>query len=489
MHRLSGADAGFLYLELANQPLHVQALAMLQPPRGEAPVTLEGLRAQLSSRLDRVPALRWRIKRVPFGIHHPVVFEDPDFDLDHHLSAVTLAEPGGPEQLDALYARLAGRCLDRRRPLWAMTLVDGLEDGRQALIVQIHHCLMDGIALFNALSVLFSPEGSSEGSPEGSPEGSGVAGPPAASGQPERVPGGPRLLAGALIDHLRGLGRLPGLIGRSTRGAKALKAHTAASTIQIPAPGTGSPLCSINLGSSAERRFARALLPLGDVRTVKEAAGVTVNDVALAVCAGALRSYLQERDDLPAQPLMASVPVGLAAPGGEPRTSGNQWAILGTTLATDRADPWERLEQISLVTGESKRRLDVLGRDLLRDWAEYFPPFLSETAARGEQRKLARQPERFAFNVTVSNLRGPSGRRTLAGSEVEEIYFTGPPSTRLGVVFTLSDQGDHLVFGILSVADSVEGPQELADGLQASLRELVKLAEDRPYGPPHTVRP
>jgi len=331
---------------------------------------------------------------------------------------------------------------------------------------------MDGAALIAALSRILS--------------GDQPAAAEAAPWRPDREPGALRLLLGALRDHLRAAARLPGLVRRSWRGGKALKAHVAQSSIHLPVPSVDTPRSSLNAGSGPGRHFARAVVPLGEVRLVKDAAGVTVNDVAMALCSGALRTYLEERGDLPARPLVACVPVGLERPGQTAttaiRTSGNQWAIMTAPLATDVAEPWARLESMAATTLESKLRLDLLGRELLRDWTDYLHPWVAEPAAKRLQAKLDKRPERGGCNVTVSNLRGPAGQVALGPAIVEELYLTGPPSNRVGAVFVLTDLGEQLHFGILTVAGSVDDPASLAAGLQRELRALVKIVEGRLAG-------
>ena len=485
MHRLSGQDSGFLSLEFPDQPMHTVTIALLRPAGAEGAqagaegaqagaegaqagvaATLEELRDHLARRLHLVPSLRWRIKRVPLGLAHPVAFVDPDFDLGHHLAAVTLPAPGGPDQLDRLVAELAEQHLDRSQPLWRLTLVSGLEDGRQALAFQAHHCLMDGMALFNALSAIFSDED--------------PAGPPAPTR--EREPGRLRLLAGAVGTHARTLVRLPGLTRRSLRSYRAGRDHQAQSTVKVPTPGVDTPACSINGPVTRQRRFSTVVLPLADVLAVKRAAGVTVNDVALALCGGAMRRYLEARNDVPDRPLVASVPVGLATHGNARRTSGNEWAIMATSLGTDIAEPWERLLTVSRACKASKELLGVVGRGLLRDWVQVIPPCVGEAGIRRERGQAATHPGKVMFNVTVSNLRGPAtpwvlplpGRRAV----VTEAFCTGPPTDGLGVVFVLSDHGDRLAFGITTVAESVDDPRELAGGLRLSLAELLQAARD-----------
>lgn len=466
MHRLSGEDDGFLHSELPGQPMHGMALLLLSAPR---PISVDNLRAHVASRLPFVPALSWRFKPVPLGLHHPLAFTDPAFRLEDHVTGTRLPAPGSAADLDALVATLGAAPLDRSRPLWDLTLVDGLDDGRQGLVLRFHHALMDGGAAYQVMGTLFS---------RSEPPGAAPA-----TGKPERAPGIVRLVAGGLSAHVRSAVRLPSLLGRSIKGSQALKARQAASTITLPVPGKDAPRCLLNEGVSGERRFARVCLPLAEVLEVKAAAGVTVNEVAIALCAGALRRYLEARDALPARPLVANVPMGLDAPGAPPRLAGNQWTLLATTLATDVADPWERLLTIGQVTKESKDRLGILGRELLRDWVDPIPPMLGERLVRKEHDAALADPAKVGCNVTVSNLRGPRAPLSFQAPggqvTVEEVYLAGPPANRLGAVFTLSDQpSGQLTFAVFTVADSVPDPAELAAGLHGSLTELLQFARE-----------
>jgi diacylglycerol O-acyltransferase len=468
--RLGGLDAGFLSLELPEQPMQIMALAVLRPAEDgretPTPITLDDVRRHLTCRLDVLPAFRLCVTPVPFGLHHPMFVEASDFDLDHHLGHARLPAPGGFQELDRLYASLAEGCLDRRRPLWRLTLVDGLDGGRQALVLAIHHCLMDGAALLTTFSRLFSSE-------EVAPAG------PTSGWRPDRVPGRWRLVIDAMVDYGWGLAQLPALIRRTKRGAAAIRETSAGSTIAVPRPGPDTPPCSFNAGFTPGRRFARASLPLVDVKLVKDVAGVTVNDIVLAVVAGALRDYLDQRHGLPDRPLVASVPVGMDAPDDPSRAVGNCFTRLVTSLATNVADPWARLQMISTVTRESKRCLDLMGREVLGEWLDLVPPAILSAAIRRGHRRRRSHFDHLDTNVMISNIRGPARPWSFGSAVVEEMYVTGPPNSGVGVTFVVWDYAGTLLVGILSFADSVDAPAELADGLSRSLRELVATARSR----------
>jgi diacylglycerol O-acyltransferase len=199
--------------------------------------------------------------------------------------------------------------------------------------------------------------------------------------------------------------------------------------------------------------------------------------VVLAVVAGALRSYLEARGELPDRPLVASVPVGMEGRGATARAAGNRFSRLTTSLATDVADPWTRLTTIAAVTREAKECLDLGGRELLPDWLEYLPPLLGEPAMRRIQsarRNPSKAPARLDANVVISNIRGPSEPWQFGSAAVEEMYVTGPPNGGVGVTVVAWDYAGRLLLGLLSFADSVEDPGELTAGLHECLSELVQ---------------
>jgi diacylglycerol O-acyltransferase len=461
VRRLSGLDTAFLSLEIPEQPMQAIALGLLA---GEH-LALEDLYRHLAVRLDQLPVFRWRVVPVLLGLAHPVLVEDPRFDLGDHLCHAVLPEPGGPEELDAACAQLASQRLDRSRPLWRITLIDGLADGRQAVVLEIHHALMDGFAIRTTLARIFSGQ-----EPAVAPR----------PWQPGRMPGRVRLAAGSLVQGAETLARLPGLVGRTRRAMVAVRRRRADVVVKVPKAGVDTPPTAMNQGFTPGRRFARASLPLDTVLALKDVAGVTVNDVALALVGGALRGYLQARGALPDRPLVASVPVGVEKPGATPRGAGNRFSRLTTSLATDVDDPWERLQRISAVTAEAKVRFDLAGQEMLTEWLEYFPPILGGTMVRRGQSARRRPGKRRASldaNVVVSNLRGPSVPWQLGSTAVEEMYLAGPPNSGVGVNFAFWDYEDRLLFGILSFADSVEDPGELVVRLSHSLKELVEASE------------
>ena len=466
MHRLSGEAAGFLYLDLPNQPMTGMYLFVLSPGRADdgpaTPLTPEEFRDHLGQRLDILPHYRWRIVHVPGGIHHPVTIADPDFRLERHLGHVRLPEPGTPRQLDELCARLLATPLQHDRPLWHFTLVDGLADGRQAIVARLHHSLGDGDAGHEVLQRLCSAEPPSSDS--------------SISWIPEAVPGRRQLIGDARRAHRESLRGVPRLIGRTRRGFAAVAARQKSGPVAVPRPTRDTTACSLNDAFTSGRAYAHALMDLAEIRDVKAAAGTSINDVMLAVVAGGLTRYLGRLGDLPAAPLTVSVPVSVKTPDTPARTSGNRFSSLTTSLATDVVDPWERLARIAAVTTEAKYQLELFGPELLPDWLDVIPPFIARPAVRGHNRNRRDHRERADVNALVSNVRGPATLLPFGRATVDEIYTAGPPSNGVGCNISLHSYAGMLAVGIACFADAVPDPDVLAADLGDALAELREIA-------------
>jgi WS/DGAT/MGAT family acyltransferase len=252
-----------------------------------------------------------------------------------------------------------------------------------------------------------------------------------------------------------------------------VKTETAASPI-VPPAGKDAPACPLNRESTGRRTFARTSLAVADLKRVKDAAVVTLNDVALALVAGALRDYLSARGSRPERPLLAWVPVSLEGTDAPARTFGNRISALTTTLATDVADPWERLITIGAVTSRAKHLLSVGDPDLEGEWLDHLPPFVFDLALR-RRRRASAGPD---SNVVVSHVRGVRPG-ALQGAALESFYITGPPNNGGGVTVVLASYLDRIFVGILCVDAAVPAPGELADGLHRALAELLTIAAAR----------
>lgn len=458
MERLPGIDAGFLYMETPSQHMHTLKIAVIDPAGAPTGYSFEAVKQVMRDRIHLLPPFRRRIVEVPFRIHHPVLIEDPDFDLDFHLRRVGCPAPGSLREFCELIGDIASRPLDRTRPLWEIWAVEGLEGGRVGFVSKIHHALADGLAAAALLANVMDAV-----------PGAAVA--PAAPFRPERVPPPRAMLLRALADLLADLRGLPALLRRTFRALAAVQRHRRTAETPPPLPFT-APKTSFNRALTPHRTFATVPLSLADVKAVRQAFGGTVNDVVLAVCAGALRRYLSDRRELPSKPLVAGVPV---ATDTEPRLSGNRVSNMFVALPVQLADPIARLRAIAEVTKQAKVVHGMLGPEMLAEWSQRTPPRPFAWFMRLYSRRRWASRHRPPINLVVSNVPGPPQPLSIAGARLETLASVGPVLEGIGLNITVWSYVGEMNFGIIACREHVPDPWVLADALE----ELRKAAEAR----------
>ena len=461
MERLTGIDANFLYMETPAAHMHTIKLAVLEPASG-APSELDDVRRAMRERLHLLPQFRRRVVPVPLGLHHPVWIEDPTFDLDRHVRAVDLPRPGGWREIEDAVGEIAGRPLDRGRPLWELWLLRGLADGRTALVAKIHHTLADGVAVAALLAGVM-----------GEGDAAAPVPPPDAPWTAERLPSRGRLVRDALRDHVPRLRALPRLLARTARGLRDGARLRRGLRAAPPLPLLDAPRTSLNGALRPERRFALVSLPLDDVKHVRAALGVTVNDVVLALVAGALRRYLDARGELPRRALVAEVPTSTDAVDAPRRRTGNRVSNLFTSLCTDVTDPLERVRRIHDVTAAAKEVNRVLGPELYREWTDYAPP--GPLPAFMRLYSWLRVADHLVppINVIVSSVPGPRRPLQWAGGRLRHLFSVGPLIEGTALNVTAWSYVDRLDVGVLTCPEHVATPREIADGLASALDELL----------------
>jgi WS/DGAT/MGAT family acyltransferase len=472
MERMSGIDAGFLYVETPAQHMHTIKVAVLEPTPGWD-ASLASLSAAMQARMHLLLPLRRRVLAAPLGLHHPVWIDDPDLDLANHLHLVVAPPPGGASELDALVSEIAETPLDRDRPLWELWLVTGLAEGRIAAVAKVHHCVADGVAIAALLAKVMWPESAS-------PADAALAGAPATASPHEVVPGRATLARQALGTRLRSLRRLPGLAAKTARNLAAVARRRRIAAVPGPRPMLDAPRTPFNGALGARRRFASSSLSLDQVRLVRAALGVTVNDVLLGLVAGSLRSYLVARRALPRRSLIAEVPVSTDASGAAERLSGNHVANIFTSLYTDVADPLERLQRIhdGMVAGKETNRL--LGPELFEEWAEHTPGPALAWLVRGYSRWRVADLLPPPINAIVSCVPGPRARLRWAEGRLHALYSVGPLVHGVGVNVTAWSYVDRLEVGVLTCPDLLPDPREVAGGMHAALAELLAAVAASP---------
>lgn len=466
MQRLSGLDAGFLYLETPTSPMHVAAVIILDPSDVPGGLTLERLMEMYRERLHLAPPFRRRLVEVPFQLHHPLWIEDPDFDLGWHVRHVAVPAPGGTEELNRLVSHLVAIPLDRSRPLWESWLLDGLENGNVAILTKVHHSAIDGAAGNQIMVSMFDL----------SPEGSDIP-PPEHEWEPDEVPNDTQLVGYAMSSLARQPVRAVKALRRTTEAALNIRRKNREPDVTPPPSPFSAPHTSINQPLTARRRFETTSLSLPAVKKVKNAFGCTVNDVVLALCAGALRRYFDGRDEHLDGPLVAMVPVSVRT-DGEGDKQGNQVSSMLTSLATDVDDPVERLREISRCMRRAKEQQDLIGADTLQEWVEFAAPAVAGLAARVYSRTRISGRHRPLFNLTISNIPGPPFPLYLAGALVKATYPVGPIFDGAGLNITVMSYLDSLDFGLLACPDVLPDVSIVSRGLGDALSELEKCADE-----------
>jgi diacylglycerol O-acyltransferase / wax synthase len=484
MRQLTSLDAQFLAVESARTYGHVGGLAVYDPstaPGGKLEV--EDICRLVSERLHLLPPFHWRLVEVPLGLDHPYWIEDPDFDLDFHIRESAVPPPGDDRRVAETVARIFARPLDRRRPLWELYLIQGLEGDRVALLTKVHHSVVDGVSGNEILSVLLDP----------SPEGREI--PPAEPApKPDRMPGELEMLgrglAGLPMQPLRALRSaptalpnlmaLPGAmafpgvptLSRATSAVRRRLGGSADPAI-LEATTARPPRTSFNGRISGHRRFSFGQLPLDTVKAIKNEAGVTVNDVVVALCAGALRDWLKARDELPKKPLVAMVPVSVRT-DEQMGTFGNRVSMMIVPIPSDEADPKRRLRRTHELLRGAKSRHQAVPANLLTDATSFIPPAVASLAARTTMEVMGRT--RPPVNVVISNVPGARSPLFCAAAKLEAHYPVSVVVDGVGLNITVMSYLDHLDFGIVADRDQVDDVWTLMAGLSKSLDELTGAA-------------
>jgi diacylglycerol O-acyltransferase len=459
--RLSGLDASYLYTESPALHMHTLKISILDVSDVPGGYSFERVKEVLAAHLHLLPPFRRRIVPVPYGLNHPVWIEDEHFDIDQHVRLTRAEAPGGQRQLDAVISRIASTPLDRARPLWEITVVEGLEDGHVAFVAKLHHTAADGVAASALLANVMRLE-PGELEPD----------PPTTLWRPEPVPGKRQLILDALRDLVTTLLRLPGLICRTARNVRRMVlVRREADSDDLPPGAFAGPRTSFNEALTPARSYGSIILPLEDFKLVKTAFGCTINDVVLTLVASSVREYLASRGEPHDEPLVAAVPVSSEAPGTV-RLLGNKVSNMFTALRVDIDDPVERLHATSRVTSTAKDLQNALGVETMEQWVEYSPPKPYAWIWHRFVPRLKRPP----INAIVSNVPGPKQPLYIAGGKMTGLFSVGPILEGVGLNVTVWSYLDGMNFSAICCPDTLPDVHAITEGLRHALDELVKLA-------------
>ncbi len=451
MKALSPADQMFLWLEKRHQPMHVGGLFLARPPADAPSDYLQRMAESMRRATHPEPPFDKQLHRKLGAWFWE---KDEHFDVEHHFRHLALPRPGRIRELLALVSQLHAASLDRARPLWEFYLIDGVEGGRFAIYSKIHHALVDGVAAMRLIQRALADNPDEQDRP-----------PPWAIPTPKKEPSPAEAMAGlGHIISLAGsqLASVPKITREVARTVRDSRRH------DNDTPSLKAPECILNQRITGSRRFAAQSYSLERIRNIGRERNATINDVVLAMCASALRRYLRDLNALPEQPLIAMVPLSLRK---DESASGNQVAMILVNLATDRADPGERLQTIRRsVAAEKQRYADMSPNEILAYAATLLGPaglnFLTGAA-----------PKWQAFNVIISNVPGPKNPLYWSGAKIEGMYPVSIVVDGQAMNITITSYADKLEFGIIACRRTLPHIQRLLEYLEMGLSELEGLAD------------
>ncbi|HEY7927101.1 MAG TPA: wax ester/triacylglycerol synthase family O-acyltransferase [Candidatus Dormibacteraeota bacterium] len=461
--KLTPLDASFLHLETPRTHMHIGGVAIFEPsPLGTGRALYDGLAKAIAPRLDLMPRYRQKLAFVPLSLDTPVWVDDPDFDMTNHLLRAALPKPGGDRELRDLIGRVFSRKLDRRRPLWEIYIVEGLEGGRWALLTKSHHAMVDGISNLELATILLDSE------PDPGAQPFGVS-----RWQARESPSAMGLLVNSLRERVtrpaRVLSAARAVAGQPGRLANALR--DTASGLAAMAAHMGSPKSSINGDTGPTRSFSYSHFPLDDFRLIKGALGGTINDVVLAVVAGGLRHFLIARgvdpDDAD-EALQALCPVSIRDTS-ERTALGNRLAMLLVNLPIAEIHPARRLAAVRVTVEALKARKQAVGADFLLNLAGFAPSTLHAMVARASLRQIA-------FNLIVTNVPGPQIPLYCQGAKLVDVYPIAFLYDGQELAVAVFSYAGMLNFGYLVDAQGVPDVDVFAQCVEESVRELVDAA-------------
>ncbi len=454
MRTLSGQDASFLYLETPTQHMHTVGTTIVDPTTAVGGFSIERLQRSIEARLHLLPPFRQRLLPVPFGLGHYVMVDHTDFDIENHIHHIAVPQPGTMKELAKIVGHVASIPLDRAQPLWEMWYVEGLEDGRVALLTKMHHCVIDGASGANLMANLMDLS-ADQGDPEPEPWA------------PRPLPSAAEVLAEAgTLDFLNPL-ELGRIVYDTVDGLLSMRRERIETAIRYrrePPPFLETaPKTRFTAPLTAHRSVAFASAELEEVKRIKRAFGATVNDIVLAACTISLRRYLEAQDDLPNKGLICTVPVSVK--GDDDATEfNNKISNLVVRLPVHIEDPQEVVHTLREQTKDAKRIMGAIEANLMQDWMNFMAPALFALAMRRYSASAASPNNASKNNLVISNLPGPPIELYMAGARIEAVYPMGPLLEGSGLNITVLSNMGRLDIGVIGCRETVPDITQIAEG-------------------------
>jgi diacylglycerol O-acyltransferase len=468
MQQLSAQDAQFLYIETGNNLTHVMGVNIYDPSTAPAgKVRFKDIIEHVEERVGSSPVFRRRLMRLPYDFDHPYWVEDEFFDVEHHMFHGRLPEPGDWRQFCIHLARHFSRPMDMNRPLWDMYVIEGLDrikgipKGSYAIATRVHHAAIDGASamhFFNALSDI---------DPEGTPA---IELPewPEVSGQ---TPSAVSVLNRALASNIQSPVKMAGTL---LRFSPAIFNTITKSLFSEGGKSRKVPLTRFNQSVSPHKMFDATVFSLADMKQIKDSVeGATINDVVLAVCCGALRSYLEHHEELPDDPLVAIAPVNARRGGGGAEKAGNKISAMSVELPTNIADPIERLLTITDTTRQTKAAKSGISARLMTDLTQHVPAVTMAGVAR------LVTGGRFTSklcNLFISNVPGPQQALYMNGARMLHTFGLAPLADGMGLFIATPSYNGEMTFNIISAREIMPDIEFFRECLEQSFDELLEAS-------------
>ncbi|MEE9409207.1 MAG: wax ester/triacylglycerol synthase family O-acyltransferase [Polaribacter sp.] len=464
--QISGQDATFLYADSPSSPMHIATLTIV-----EDSLKFDDFKELVASKLHLIPKFRKRLLNVPLKLDYPYWVDDPNFDIDLHLNRVKLPDPANWKTLRDLTSNIFSSSLDLKRPLWSVYFIEGLDEishipkGSVAIVTKVHHVMIDGSSGVGIMGILFDKENDGKNTKPSKPK----------PFDPEPLPDELSLLLKSTYGFFKNPLKIPKLISETAvsmmkgKLSAQLKNKKTFQKNTFPVPKT-----IFNNSISPKRTWGTAILSFDRINTLRKIMEVSINDIILAICAGGIRRYLEERDELPAQPLVANVPISIRVKG-EKQKMNNQISNMMVRIATHIKDPIERLEYIQDQTNLGKTRHKAVGAKALAKMADAVPFGLANLAAGLYSKYNIKEFHRPPFNVTITNVPGPKGLLYIKGHKIVGIFGLTPVLDGFGLIIAAFSYNGQVTITTTSDAKTMPDADKFSRYIRESANELEEI--------------
>ncbi len=460
LQHISGMDATFLYTESPTSPMNIGSVIVI-----EGSLDFDSFKRILLSRIHQFKKLRQRLVYVPMSIDYPYWVDDPNFDIDLHIKHIALPQNGSWKELRQTASQFFSESLDQNKPLWNMTFVEGLNNipqvpaGSVAIITKIHHVAVDGVGGAGLMSLFldFTPE--KREIPEPKPY------------KPQPIPNEISLMLNSTLSFAKDPLKLPKLLTSAFKATLKAGFLTRVQKADLPTVPFTAPNTPFNTIVASQRKWNSAILSLERIIALKNVMGATVNDVLLAICAGALRRYLKEKGKLPEKSLVAMVPISTRTQNEQDQVD-NQVSAMFVQIATHIEDPITRLETIQENTNRGKTYQGALGAKTLANMAEAVPFGIANQAARLYSKFKISEYHKPPFNVTITNVPGPKMPLYTNGHKMLSVMGSAPVLDGLGLIITILSYDGYVTVSPTSDVNSMPDLDNFTKYLRESANEL-----------------